>query len=314
MVMISAANKGNAIHYLLMKGQDNMNQLPARLGSLLLRVLRSFRRNQGLLLSGAVAYYTLLSIVPMLILSLIVLSHLISEEQLFQTVTTYLEMVTPGYAAALTGQMRGFLKHRQMVGIVGFLVMLFFSSMAFTVLENAMSVIFFHRVRIQRRHFLVSAVIPYVYIFLLGLGIFFVSFIAGALETLEKRKLLLFGWSLRLEGATGVTLYILGMAGEVLMLTSLYLVMPVGRITFRHALYGGIIATALWEITRHVLVWYYSTLSLVNLIYGSFAAAVVTLLSIEFAAMILLLGAQVIAELDRDTKQVTTRRLSGFKT
>jgi len=31
---------------------------------LLLRVLRDFRRNQGLLLSGAVAFYTLLSIVP----------------------------------------------------------------------------------------------------------------------------------------------------------------------------------------------------------------------------------------------------------
>jgi len=277
-------------------------------------VLRGFKNNQGLLLSGAVAYYTLLSIVPMLILSLIVLSHLINEEQLLQTVSTYIEMVTPGYATALGRQISGFLKHRQMVGLVGFLVMLFFSSMAFTSLENAMSVIFFHRVRIQRRHFLVSAVIPYIYIFLLGLGILFVSFIAGALETLGNRQLLLFGWSLRLEGAPAVALYVLGMVGEVFMLTSLYLVMPVGRITFRHALYGGIIATVLWEITRRVLVWYYSTLSLVNLIYGSFAAAVVTLLSIEFAAIILLLGAQVIAELDRDAKQSVKKGLSGFKT
>jgi hypothetical protein len=29
------------------------------------------------------------------------------------------------------------------------------------VLENAMSVIFFHRVAIRRRHFLVSAIMPY---------------------------------------------------------------------------------------------------------------------------------------------------------
>ena len=37
-------------------------------GAFTLRVLRAFRANQGLLLAGAVAYYTLLSIVPLLIL------------------------------------------------------------------------------------------------------------------------------------------------------------------------------------------------------------------------------------------------------
>ncbi len=297
-----------------MNRRKDLYLLPGTVGGFFVRVLRGFKRNQGLLLSGAVAYYTLLSIIPMLILSLIALSHLVNEEQLLQTVSLYLDMVTPGYATTMMQQIRGFLLHRQVVGIVGFLVMLFFSSMAFMVLENAMSVIFIHRVRIQRRHFLVSAIIPYVYILLLGLGLLCVSFIAGALETLENRELLIFGWGLKLESAPRIALYILGMMGEVLMLTSLYLVMPVGRITFRHALYGGIIATFLWEITRRVLVWYYSTLSLVNLIYGSFAATVVTLLSIEFAAVILLLGAQVIAEIDRETGQAHAKRETGFRT
>jgi uncharacterized BrkB/YihY/UPF0761 family membrane protein len=63
-------------------------------------------------------------------------------------------------------------------------------------------------------------------------------------------------------------------------------------------LIGGITATVLWEITRHLLVWYYSTLSMVNLIYGSFATAVVALLIADFASSILLFGAQVIAELE----------------
>lgn len=88
------------------------------------------------------------------------------------------------------------------------------------------------------------------------------------------------------------------------MLTSLYLVMPVGHITVRHALLGGTTAAILWEITRHVLVWYFAKLSLVNLIYGSFATAVVILLSIEIASIILLLGAQVIAEFERATEEL----------
>ena len=57
--------------------------------------------------------------------------------------------------------------------------MLFFSSLAFTVLENAMSVIFIHRVAIRRRHFLVSAVIQYVYILCLGVGLLLVTLVAG---------------------------------------------------------------------------------------------------------------------------------------
>jgi len=296
-----------------MNQQQNVWVL-GRLFSFLLRVLRSFKRNQGLLLSGALAYYTLLSIVPMSILALIVLSHFIGEEQLFHTLSMYLEMVIPGYAATLTEQVRVFLEHRKAVGIFGFIIMLFFSSIAFSVLENALSVIFFHRVIIKNRRFLISVIIPYVYIFLMGLAILLMSFIAGAIETLESRQLIIFGWSLSLEGTSVVVLYILGIIGEVLMLTSIYLVMPVVHVTFRHALIGGVTAAVLWEITRRVLVWYYSVLSMVNIIYGSFATAVVALLTIDAVALILLLGAQVIAELERKTDELTREKLSGFET
>lgn len=223
-------------------------------------------------------------------------------------------MVIPGYAATLTEQVRVFLEHRKVIGIVGFLVMLFFSSIAFSMLENAMSVIFFKSVRIRRRNFIISAIIPYAYIFLMGLGIVLISFVEGALEILEKKHLLLFGLSLSLEGTSRVALYILGILGEVLMLTSIYLVMPGVRIAFRHALIGGLTATILWEIIRRMLVWYYAVLSWVNLIYGSIATVVVALLSIEAIVVILLLGAQVIAELERKPEELTEEKLSGFET
>jgi YihY family inner membrane protein len=132
----------------------------------------------------------------------------------------------------------------------------------------------------------------------MGLGIVLVSFIVGAIETLESRQLTILGWSLDLGGATGVALYILGIVGEVLMLTSIYLVMPVVRVRFRYTLIGGMTATVLWEITRRVLIWYYAAISMVNVIYGSIAITVVALLSIEVVVLILLLGAQVIAELE----------------
>jgi YihY family inner membrane protein len=94
-------------------------------------------------------------------------------------------------------------------------------------------------------------------------------------------------------------LYLLGVGGEVLVLTSIYLVMPVGYLRWRHALIGGAAAALLWELTRHVLLWYYATISQIQVVYGTFATAIAILLSVEIAAIVLLLGAQVIANLER---------------
>ncbi len=279
----------------------------------LLRTMRGFRRNQGLLLAGAVAYYTLLSIVPLSILAPIVLTHFIDEQQLIHTLSTYLGMMIPGYAAILIDQVRAFIEHRHVVGVIGFLGMLFFSSLAFSMLENAMSVIFFQRDRTHGRYFLISAIIPYVYIVVMGLCIGLVSFIVGAIETLENRHLSILGWNLNLGGTTGAALYILGIVGEVLMFSSIYLVMPVARVRVRYALIGGITAALLWEITRRVLIWYYAVISIVNVIYGSIATTVVALLSIEVVAVILLLGAQVIAELEYNPDKLTFRTKKSSK-
>ena len=282
-----------------MKKHQHIYRIVSRLFGFLICVWRDFRHNQGFLLAGAIAYYTLLSIVPLSVLGLIVLSHYIEEGVLFHTLSTYIEMIIPGYATTLTEQAGVFIEHGKSVGIFVFLAMLFFSSIAFGVLESAMSVIFSHRFRNPRRHFLLSAIIPYVYIFLIGLGILLVAVIAGAIETHNGRPLVVFGWGLSREGTSIFALYLIGIFGEVLLLTSFYLVMPLVRITFRHALMGGTIATVLWEITRRVLVWYYAVVSSVNLIYGSFATSVVALISMEAIAVIILLGAQVIAEIER---------------
>jgi YihY family inner membrane protein len=269
-----------------------------RPGKFLWRVLVGFKRNQGLLLAGAVAYYTLLSVIPMLALLLVGLSHFIEEEQLYNTILSNLKLVIPAYAESVTGQIWGFLARRQLVGIIGILFMLFFSSMAFTMLENAMAIIFSHRARKHRRHLLISAIIPYAYILLLGLGLLIITIVSGALGALSDKHLILLGWDLSLAGTSRLMVYLSGMAGMVVLLTSLYLFMPLGRIPVRYALAGGVTAAVLWEIIRHMLVWYYSNISLVNVIYGSLATAVVTLLSIEIAVIILLLGAQVIAEFE----------------
>lgn len=263
-------------------------------------VFNGFRANQGILLSGAIAYYTLLSIIPMIAVILVVLSQFQAPQQLLDVLREYLALVTPGQVEVVINQVDIFLQNWKVIGVLGFVLMLFFSSFAFTALEKAMSVIFFHRFYdIKRRRFLVSAVIPYIYILLLALGLLMVSVISGFLHSLQLEPLSLFGYQWSVNNVEAILIYLLGISGEIVILTSLYLVMPLGRLSVRHALVGGITAALLWEIMRHLLVWYFSTLSLVNVIYGAFTTSIIILVSLEVASIILLLGAQVIAEYER---------------
>jgi YihY family inner membrane protein len=265
-----------------------------------LQVLKAFQKNQGLLLSGALAYYILLSVIPLFTFLLLMLSHIIDETALLTTLRRYIGLVVPGDSAAVLAQVRNILEHREVASWVVLIAMLFFSSLAFSVLESALSIIFVHRVRHKPRPLIVSLLLPYLYIILLGVGFLVMTIMASLLQSMSDDQLVLLGRGWSLDRLSVVLLYLIGVAGLILVLTSIYLVMPPrGRIRPRHALVGGIAVGLLWEVTRHILLWYFSTLSVVGVVYGSLATTIVGLLSLEIASIILLLGAQVIAEYER---------------
>jgi YihY family inner membrane protein len=262
-------------------------------------VLKQFKKNQGLLLAGAVAYYALLSIVPLLILLVMALSHFVDQALLLSTLGRYLEWLVPGQSKAVIGELRDFLASQDVVGWLLLVTMLFFSSLAFTVLENAFSVIFLHRIQVKKRRYIVSAVLPYVYILCLGLGVLVVTLASAGLQAIGQDSIAIAGHDWSLKGLSGVLLYLLGLAGEIFVVSSVYVVMPVGRLSWKHALIGGATASLLWEVTRHVLVWYFNTLSQVSVVYGSLTTAIIVLFSLEIGATLLLIGAQVISEYER---------------
>ncbi len=262
-----------------------------------LQVIKAFRANQGMLLAGAVAYYVLLSMIPMLILMVIALSHVIGQAELLAALRRALEWLAPGQSGALSQELTAFLAHQEVLGWVLAVTMLFFSSQAFTVLESAISVIFLHRVTKRPRPVLASYVlIPLGYILVIGAALLVGTMVLADVVAIGEQSLVIMGHSWSLGGPSRFLLYLAGVVAEILLISSIYYFMPVGRLSPHRALIGGTTAGLLWEIIRHVLGWYFTSLSQVNVVYGSLTTAVVVLLSLEIAAALLLLGAQVIAE------------------
>ena len=260
------------------------------------RVLRRFLDNKGLLLASAVSYNTLLSLIPLFALLLVILSHVYDEQRLTDLLLTELGALMPGHTDELSRQLQSFLDGRELIGWVGFIVLLFFSSWAFRALEDAFAVIF-PRPRAARRLW-ISAAIPYAFISVLGLGLLLQAVLVSLLEGLSDAQLALLGDYFTAAELSAAMISVFSFLGLAALFTGIYRFMPVVDVRLRHAVIGGVVAAILWEIVRNFLVWWFSNVSLVNVVYGSLTAVVVVLLTLETAAIILLLGAQVIAELE----------------
>lgn len=259
---------------------------------------RSFHQNHGFLLSAAIAFQTLLSLIPLLLLLVVGLSHLVDPDRLMSGIVGSVGAVLPGQVDMISGLVGSFLENRSLLGGFGVVSLLFFSSLAFTALEESLFVLFSHRPP-RKRHFLISAIMPYAFIMLIAMALLVTTTAVGFVEAISERQAHLFGVTLSLRGLTSDLLRGAILLGEVGLLTAFYHYLPVGRTKVSHSVVGALLATLLWELMRRVLAWYYESVSLVPLFYGSITTVVVALLTLEFGAITLLLGAQVIAELEK---------------
>lgn len=281
----------------------DVQQLPGRTWRFFRRVLRAFVRNKGLLLAGGVGYNMLLSLVPMLVVLLLGLSRVWPRAQIVEILDRELQRVVPGHAGMVTSAVVAFIDDSEVIGVVVVGVLLFFSSLAFRMIEGAFAIIF-RKVPVRKaRKRWVSALLPYAYIAALGIVLLALAIGASAVSFMAEHPLQLGSVQWQLSGVVSWLLQSAGFIVVALMFTSVYVVMPVQDINPRRAAIGGVVVAVLWESARHLLTWYFAKISLVNVIYGSLATVVVVLLSMEVAAIMLLLGAQVIAELERNAAQ-----------
>ncbi len=268
----------------------------------ILRVLGAFFHNRGILLAGGVGYSVLLSAVPLFAVLCVLLTHIVQEQQLLAIISVQARHLAPTHADVILDSVRALLDSRDVVGIVGTLVLLFFSSFAFRMLEDSISLIFHQPEDPARRRFWVSVLLPYAFMVMLGAGLLALALLVVLANAFNSLVIALFGIELHSAQLATALLNLFSFIGMFLLFSAIYKVMPVVRIGYYRALIGGFVAALLWEVVRLVLVYYFANISLVNAVYGSLATIVVVLLSLEIGSIILLLGAQVIAELERSAK------------
>jgi membrane protein len=271
---------------------DNASHLLAlrRFAQFALRILRAFSANGGWELVGALAYNGLLSVVPLFILASSVFARFVDRDRFIRVVAREIRQLLPASQAAPIKQaIVEMLREPFSGGLFGLAALLFFSTLAFRTLQHALDVIFIHRRELHgKRTLLKSSLIALGYVTAVGVG--------SLLQALALVGVDRIPWLA--QHVPRFTTW-LAFVPTGLAFASIYWVMPVGKGNLRATLWVGGIAALFWQALQGLLIWYFANISSVNLIYGSLAGIVVVLFSFELAAAIVLLGAQVIAELER---------------
>jgi YihY family inner membrane protein len=263
------------------------------------RVLRRFSKNNGPILASAIAFDALMSLVPLLALISVVLSHLVDPEQAEELLATQLEMLLPGAADRVIQAYSAIIERGIAAGAIGLLGLVIFGAMAFRTIRSALWVIFSGVDAETRRPTHLSRLAPFAYVALSTIGLLAGSLFMTALDAIPRSGVELGEFRLALGFGARTVGRIVCFFGLAALLASFYRLLPPSPPSRGLAAMGGLLAGTVWEIVRRLMVWYFAHLSLVGAYYGSLASAVVLLIGLNAAALVLLAGGQTIAELER---------------
>jgi membrane protein len=255
---------------------------------------RAFSQDGCMNLSAALAFYTILSLIPYLFLLVSAAGYLLgSSEEGHRIAVVFFDRVFPQASALILREVRAISHRAEVLGWVGFLSMIWTASVIFSSLEYAMGVVF----RVEKRRNILRSKLLALLMIPASAGIFFLSFLVSAFAgTAESYYLRLFGVAFArsefLEFLVGYLFPYLILAAAF---TAIYKIIPNTSISFRHALAGGAGCAFLFEAAKHFLTWYFQRSHQYSVVYGSLEAIVILVVSAFYSSSVLLFCAEVVS-------------------
>ena len=110
---------------------------------LLWQALRKFNDDNGFFLSSGIAFNILINLIPFILLLLaLVGTYLYNDQEVLNHIRAYLRDVAPTLDPKIIGSLMDLIESRQIVGILGFVGLLWFSTWVFSSLRIALNIVF----------------------------------------------------------------------------------------------------------------------------------------------------------------------------
>jgi membrane protein len=263
---------------------------------ILWQALRKFNDDNGFFLSSGIAFNVLINLIPFIMLLLaLVGAYLYNDQEVLNHIRAYLRNMAPALDPKIIGSLMDLIESRQIVGILGFVGLLWFSTWVFGSLRIALNIVF--RVEKSRR-------------MLRGIGIdLFMILLAGILllvsMILSPVVAFLQSYQGQIPVAIGPTIqwilkYLLPFFLTCCMFFLIYKIIPNKRVHFKSALQAALFTGLLWEMAKHLFVWYVVHLARYSIFYGSLSTLVIFVLWVYYSSTILVVGGEFAYFLEED--------------
>lgn len=251
-----------------------------------LRLLLSrFIADQGLLNAGSLTYTTLLSLVPLMAVSLAIFSAFPVSERVVGEIQDFIfHNFVPASGEVVQRYLQEFSGKASRLSGVGFGFLVVVAVMMMVNIDHAINAIW--RVRRKRgplAMFLLYWAILTLGPLLIGISMAVTSFLVSIPFFMETTA------SLELRG---YLLALMPLLASMVAFTLLYALVPNRRVPFLHALAGGVLAALLFELAKHGFAFYLTNFPTYEAIYGALAVIPIFLVWIYLSWVIALLGAE----------------------
>src|SRR5215208_3551845 len=273
---------------------QKINQLSGNRFSILENAIRTFTEKQAAQASASLAYYSIFSIFPLLLVFIAIGSYFIDSQQVFNVVTQFIQQALPISRQIINENLQSILETRGTAGIISVLTLLWSASGMFTSLAYNINLAW---PRATRRNFLQSRLIGlWMIVGLIGLII-----LSLILSWLTARLPLM-----NIENASPLDVLLLRVISAVgswlmvfLVFLTLYRWIPTLRVRWDSTMWGALIASLAWKAVIAGFGWYLgSGFGQYQLVYGSLGAIVAFLVLIYIISLITLFGAHLSAAIE----------------
>ena len=266
---------------------------------LLWQALKKFNDDNGFFLSSGIAFNILISLFPFIMLLLaLVGTYLYNDQEVLNHIRAYFRDVAPTVDPKIMGNLMDLIQKRRIVGILGFIGLLWTSTWVFSSLRIALNIVF----RAEKsRGMMRGIVVDLLMILLVGI-LLLVSMI------LSPVVIFLQSYQGRIPVAMGPTIqwilkYLLPFFLTYCMSSLIYKIIPYNKVHIKSALQAALFTSLLWELAKHLFAWYVVHLARYSIVYGSLSTLVVFVFWVYYSSTILVVGGEFAYFLEEDRQR-----------
>jgi len=266
---------------------------------LLWQALKKFNDDNGFFLSSGIAFNILMNLIPFIMLLLALVGHyLYNDQDVLHHIRAYFREVAPALDPKIMENLADVMQNRQIVGILGFLGLLWISTWVFGSLRIVLNIVF----RVEKSQGMLQGIGVDLLMILLAGSLLLVSMILSSAVTFLQ------GYQDRILVAIGPTIqwilkYLLPFFLTYCMFVLIYKIIPNRRIHFSSALQAALFAGLLYELAKHLFAWYVVHLARYSIFYGSLSTLVIFVVWVYYSSTILVVGGEFAYFLEEDRQR-----------